>query len=68
MTDPDSTITPVLEGAAAQFLCNNVRQYTEGDHEIFIGEVREFTQFEQEPLVFHSGTYRVATRHPDFAI
>jgi hypothetical protein len=32
---------------------------------IIIGEVETFETFEGEPLVFHSGSYRVVTRHPE---
>ncbi len=57
---------PLLEGALAHFLCRNVRQLDAGDHVIVIGEVERYDTFDGEPLVFHSGSYRVATRHPDF--
>ncbi len=56
---------PLLKGATAHFVCRNVRQLDGGDHVIFLGEVEEYKWSEGEPLVFHSGRYRVATRHPD---
>ncbi len=56
---------PLLKGATAYFVCRNVRQFDGGDHVIFLGEVEEYKWNEGEPLVFHSGRYRVATRHPD---
>lgn len=56
---------PLLSGASAYFVCRKVRQMEGGDHIIFLGEVEEYTWRESEPLVFHSGRYRVATRHPD---
>jgi len=56
---------PVLGGAIAQFTCRKVRQYDGGDHVILIGEVEQYKYNDGEPLVFHSGHYRVATRHPD---
>ncbi len=56
---------PILEGTAAHFVCRVVRQYDGGDHVIFLGEVEEYQYSEREPLVFHSGRYRIATRHPD---
>ena len=31
-----------------------------------LGEVESYARFDGEPLVFHSGYYRVATRHPEF--
>jgi flavin reductase (DIM6/NTAB) family NADH-FMN oxidoreductase RutF len=56
---------PLIHGVLAQFLCRNVRQVDGGDHVIVIGEVEEYETFGGEPLVFHSGFYRVATRHPE---
>ncbi len=56
---------PLLNGAIARFVCRNVKQYEGGDHLIFIGEVEHYERFDGEPLVFHSGFYRVATRHPE---
>jgi flavin reductase (DIM6/NTAB) family NADH-FMN oxidoreductase RutF len=61
------TGVPVLKGVIAQFVCRKVRQYDGGDHVIFVGEVEEYKYEDGEPLVFHSGRYRVATRHPDIA-
>lgn len=58
---------PILKGTIAHFVCRNVRQYDGGDHVIFLGEVEEYQWNEGEPLVFHSGRYHVATRHPDLA-
>ena len=43
-----------------------MRQLDAGDHVILIGEVERYQIFGGEPLVFHAGSYRVATRHPDF--
>lgn len=56
---------PLLEGALARFVCRNVRQIDAGDHVIMIGQVEHYETREGEPLVFHSGSYRVTTRHPD---
>ncbi len=61
----ESAGCPLLKGTTAHFLCRNVRQVDGGDHVIFLGEVEEYKWSEGEPLVFHSGRYRVATRHPD---
>jgi flavin reductase (DIM6/NTAB) family NADH-FMN oxidoreductase RutF len=55
---------PVLEGAIACFECRSVRQYDGGDHIIMVGEVEKYCRSEGEPLVFHSGRYRLAARHP----
>ncbi len=56
---------PLLQGVNAHFFCRNVRQYDGGDHVIFLGEVEDYKYTDGEPLVFHSGRYRLATRHPD---
>lgn len=56
---------PLLSGVNAHFVCRNVRQYDGGDHIIFLGEVEDYKYTDGEPLVFHSGRYRLATRHPD---
>jgi flavin reductase (DIM6/NTAB) family NADH-FMN oxidoreductase RutF len=58
---------PLLPGVIARFECQNVRQYPGGDHIIFCGAIERYQRYDKEPLVFHSGRYRVATRHPDFA-
>jgi flavin reductase (DIM6/NTAB) family NADH-FMN oxidoreductase RutF len=56
---------PLIPGALAHFVCRNVRHLDGGDHVIMIGEVERYETFGGEPLVFHSGFYRVATRHPE---
>jgi flavin reductase (DIM6/NTAB) family NADH-FMN oxidoreductase RutF len=56
---------PLLAGALAHFVCRNVRQIEAGDHVIMIGEVEHYETHDGEPLVFHSGSYRVTTRHPE---
>lgn len=56
---------PLLEGVLAHFVCRTVRQIEAGDHMIVIGEVEHHETFEGEPLVFHSGSYRITTRHPE---
>ena len=58
---------PMLSGALAHFVCRKVKQHEGGDHLIILGEVEDYKYNEGEPLVFHSGRYRVATRHPDIA-
>ena len=50
----------ILEGAAAVFECFNRRQYEEGDHIIFVGEIEHCTRREgARPLIFHGGRYYV---------
>lgn len=56
---------PILSGVLAHFVCRNVRHVEAGDHVIVIGEVERFEANDGEPLVFHSGNYRVVTRHPE---
>ncbi|HEV2732357.1 MAG TPA: flavin reductase family protein, partial [Terriglobales bacterium] len=56
---------PIVSGAIAYFLCRKVKQYDGGDHVILLGEVEEYKYTDGEPLVFHSGRYRIATHHPD---
>jgi flavin reductase (DIM6/NTAB) family NADH-FMN oxidoreductase RutF/flavin-dependent dehydrogenase len=56
---------PLLTGTTAHFVCRVVREFDGGDHVIVLGEVEYYKWREGEPLVFHSGRYHVATRHPD---
>lgn len=58
---------PIVSGAIAQFVCRKVKLYDGGDHVILLGEVEEYKYNDGEPLVFHSGRYRIATHHPDIA-
>jgi flavin reductase (DIM6/NTAB) family NADH-FMN oxidoreductase RutF len=59
-TDP-----PVLEGTVAHFVCRKTRSVDAGDHVVIFGELESYGAVGGEPLVFHSGAYRLATRHPD---
>jgi flavin reductase (DIM6/NTAB) family NADH-FMN oxidoreductase RutF len=56
---------PVLEGTVASFQCRTVATYEAGDHVIMLGEVERYDAPGGEPLVFHSGFYHLATKHPD---
>ncbi len=56
---------PVLAGTVAHFVCRRTQRVDAGDHVVFFGEVEEYGAPGGEPLVFHSGFYRVATRHPE---
>ncbi|HSK14562.1 MAG TPA: styrene monooxygenase/indole monooxygenase family protein [Gaiellaceae bacterium] len=58
---------PLLAGVLARFVCRHTADHEAGDHLIVVGEVEGYEAFDGEPLVFHSGLYRVATRHPDIA-
>ncbi|MBW2942726.1 flavin reductase family protein [Zhongshania aquimaris] len=48
---------PLITNCAARFICKATYQYDGGDHTIFVGEVIEFSHFEQRPLLFHGGQY-----------
>ena len=63
--DPDGM--PLIDGAIARFTCRAVSVHDGGDHLIQVGEVEDFQRFGREPLIFHSGRYRVTTKHPRFA-
>jgi flavin reductase (DIM6/NTAB) family NADH-FMN oxidoreductase RutF len=56
---------PVLDGTVAHFVCRKTQTVEAGDHLVFFGEIESYAAPGGEPLVFHSGFYRVATRHPD---
>jgi flavin reductase (DIM6/NTAB) family NADH-FMN oxidoreductase RutF len=66
LTDGD---LPLLTGTVAHFVCRRRAgaegRIDAGDHVLFIGEIESYSAPGGEPLVFHSGFYRVATRHPD---
>ncbi|MGW9211545.1 flavin reductase family protein [Embleya sp. NPDC055664] len=57
--------TPLLEGVVARFQCRTVQFVDAGDHVVMIGEVEHYEAPGGEPLVFHSGRYHLATKHPD---
>jgi flavin reductase (DIM6/NTAB) family NADH-FMN oxidoreductase RutF len=55
-----SSGSPILDGAIAYMDCRLHVGHEAGDHQIFIGEVLELgVDPEGEPLVFHSGQYRI---------
>ncbi len=60
---------PLLAGTVASFTCRRLPgargRIDAGDHVLFLGEVETYDAPGGEPLVFHSGFYRLATRHPD---
>ncbi|MEU6586613.1 flavin reductase [Nocardia sp. NPDC046763] len=58
---------PLLDNSIARFQCRTVQRVEAGDHVIFIGEVEQFDTCNGQPLVFHSGGYRIAADHPDFS-
>ena len=60
---------PLLEGTVAHFVCRRLPgdrgRLDAGDHVLFLGEIESYDAPGGEPLVFHSGFYRLATKHPD---
>jgi flavin reductase (DIM6/NTAB) family NADH-FMN oxidoreductase RutF len=56
---------PVLEGTLAYFVCRRTDRVDAGDHVVYFGEIESYGAPGGEPLVFHSGFYRIATKHPD---
>ena len=60
---------PLLEGTVARFVCRRLPgdrgRLDAGDHVLFLGEIESYDAPGGEPLVFHSGFYRLATKHPD---
>jgi flavin reductase (DIM6/NTAB) family NADH-FMN oxidoreductase RutF len=50
--------TPLVEGAAAQFVAKAVRSYWGGDHSLFLGQVEYARRApDARPLLFHGGSY-----------
>ena len=60
---------PLLAGTVAHFVCRRLPdgrgRLDAGDHVVFLGEIETYDAPGGEPLVFHSGFYRLATKHPD---
>lgn len=48
----------VIPGALAQISCDVKAEYIEGDHTLFIGEVKDIVVNEGNPLLFYAGKYR----------
>ena len=49
----------------ARFVCRRTQRLDAGDHVLMLGEIESYEAPGGAPLVFHSGFYRVATKHPD---
>lgn len=49
---------PLLEGAAATFVCATDAHQEAGDHELFIGRVLAMRESHAPPLLFYGGRYR----------
>ncbi|VAV89317.1 Nitrilotriacetate monooxygenase component B [hydrothermal vent metagenome] len=54
---PGTLGSPLMDDYAALFQCKTLHQYEGGDHVILVGEVVEFDQKDQAPLLFHGGRY-----------
>ncbi|UCG73958.1 MAG: flavin reductase family protein [Chromatiales bacterium] len=48
---------PLLPGVLAQFECEVRNRYQGGDHEMLIGEVFDYREFDGEPLLFYRGNF-----------
>ena len=48
---------PLLSGVLAQFECQVMHRYPGGDHEMLIGEVLDYREFDGEPLLFYRGNF-----------
>ncbi|GAB2640946.1 hypothetical protein GCM10027169_06260 [Gordonia jinhuaensis] len=57
---------PLLDRVVARFECRTVQHVDAGDHVIVLGQVEDFTAPGGDPLVFHSGGYRLVSTHPDY--
>jgi flavin reductase (DIM6/NTAB) family NADH-FMN oxidoreductase RutF len=64
LVSPPASV-PVLDGCVAHFVCRRTQTVDAGDHVVLLGEVESYDAPGGEPLVFHAGGYRLATRHPD---
>jgi len=54
---PGTLGSPLIDDYSALFQCKTLHQYEGGDHVILVGEVIEFDQKDQAPLLFHGGRY-----------
>ena len=48
---------PIIEGAAAHFICKHHSEVTKGDHAVLIGEITEYAEYDHPPLLFMAGKY-----------
>jgi flavin reductase (DIM6/NTAB) family NADH-FMN oxidoreductase RutF len=55
---PGASGAPLLDGCLAHFECRNARHFTEGDHDIFVGEVLHCARHPgRVPLLYHAGQF-----------
>lgn len=55
---------PLLGNCSARFECRTAYRYEGGDHEIIVGEVVLFENYQRPPLAFQSGGYALAVKKP----
>jgi alkanesulfonate monooxygenase SsuD/methylene tetrahydromethanopterin reductase-like flavin-dependent oxidoreductase (luciferase family)/flavin reductase (DIM6/NTAB) family NADH-FMN oxidoreductase RutF len=48
---------PIIEGAAAHFVCRSAGQMSQGDHTVLVGEICRFVEGDSKPLLFMSGGF-----------
>lgn len=51
---------PLIDHAAAHFICRHYQQHEAGDHIIFIGEVLDCRHHNESPLIFHAGGFALS--------
>lgn len=56
---------PLIDGAAAHFVCRTWKHHDGGDHLIILGEVGYFAHWLRAPLVFSCGRYEALVPRPD---
>lgn len=54
----DAEGLPLLQGAAARFVCARQSHQEAGDHVLFIGRVLQMSETHEPPLLFQGGRYR----------
>lgn len=55
---------PIFQGCAGNFQCSTYQHIDAGDHWLIIGQVEQFEDFSQPPLVYHQGSYAMVLPHP----
>tara|TARA_A100000164_G_scaffold373692_1_gene405386 strand:- start:92 stop:598 length:507 start_codon:yes stop_codon:yes gene_type:complete len=53
---------PIILGCSAWFECHNKSAYPEGDHVIFVGEVKSFSYESKPSLIFHQSEYKLSDK------
>jgi len=58
---------PLIDQAAAHFVCRHYQQHEAGDHLIFIGEVLSCSHTNEAPLIFHAGGFALSPQASETA-